>query len=118
MYYNISRTLEFLPYVSWLVLAVCLILFEVRNFKSMLVDKTVSDGARGGFIPPSGDGYEYYVGGSILYIIRKGPNRFRVYVVTGEGPNVHYKTDRYGRFFSVSASDNATVEKIIENAYK
>ena len=118
MYYNISRTLEFLPYVCWFILVACLILFEVKNFKSMLADRPVPDNARDGFIPPHGDGYEYYAGGNILYIVRKGPNRFRVYLVTGDGPNVKYKTDQYGRFFSVSAGDYATVEKIIENALK
>ena len=118
MYYNISRTLEVLPYVSWFILGASLIFFEVRNFKSMLSDRAVPDSSRGGFVPPPGDGYEYYAGGNILYIVRKGPNRFRVYIVTGEGPSAPLKTDRYGRFFSVSAGDNATVEKIIENAYR
>ncbi len=118
MYYNISKTLEILPYVSWFILAVNLIFFEVRNFRSMLADRAAPDSFRGGFVPPSGDGYEYYAGGDILYILRKGPNRFRVYIVTGEGPAVPLKTDQYGKFFSVSAGDNATVEKIIENAYR
>ena len=117
MYYNISRTLEYLPYVSWFILGAFLVFFEVKNFRSMLADRAVPDRARGGFIPPPGDGYEYYAGGSILYIVRKGPGRFRVYVATGDGPKVPLKSDRYGRFFSVSAGDSATVEKIIENAY-
>ena len=117
MYYNISRTLEVLPYVSWFILGASLIFFEVRNFKSMLADRAFP-------IPPGEDLFlrlgrmEYYAGGNILYIVRKGPNRFRVYIVTGEGPSAPLKTDRYGRFFSVSAGDNATVEKIIENAYR
>ena len=118
MYYNISRTLEYLPYVSWTILAASLIFFEVKNFRTMLADRAGAEPGRGGFIPPPGDGYEYYAEGSILYIVRKGPDRFRVYIVTGDGPNVAFKNDRYGRFFSVSASDSATVEKIIENIYR
>lgn len=115
MYYNISKTLEILPYVSWFLLGICLAFFEIRNYRTMLADRDIPDPSRGGFIPPPGDGYEYYAGGSVLYILRKGPGRFRVYVVTGNDPSVPLKKDRYGRYFSVSAGDGSAVEKIIED---
>ena len=56
MFYNIERTLEFLPYVAWWILALTLVIFEVKNFKDMVIDRPKADPGRGGFIPPSGEG--------------------------------------------------------------
>ena len=118
MFYSISRTLEVLPYLSWLVLGIGLILLEVKNFNGQVGDGPTPDPSRNGFIPPPGDGYEYYMKGSILYIVRKGAKRFRVYIAKGDAPDVKMKQDRYGRYFSVRSAECSIVEKIIEKAYR
>lgn len=118
MYYSIERTLEFFPYVCFVILGVTLLLFEIKNAKEMLVDKPRSDPGRGGFIPPSGEGYEYYVSNStIVYIIQKAKNRFRIYLIQGNVPKVHMKHDKHGQYFTIHCEDSGTAEKIIDNAF-
>lgn len=119
MFYNIERTLEFLPYISWGILALALVLLEVKNVKEMLIDRPMADPGRGGFIPPSGDGYEYYVSRStVVYIIQKAKNRFRIYLIQGDGPNAHMKRDKHGAYFTVRCEDTSTAEKIVDNAFR
>ena len=118
MYYSIERTLEFFPAASLVILAVMLLFFEIKNIKEMLMDRPRPEPARGGFIPPSGDGYEYYVSNSnIVYILQKARNRFRVYLIQGNTPRAHIKCDKYGRYFTVSCEDTGTAEKIVDNAF-
>lgn len=118
MYYNIEHTLEFFPYACFVILGAMLLFFEIKNFKETLVDKPRSDPGRSGFIPPSGDGYEYYVSNStIVYILQKAKNRFRVYLIQGNAPNAHLKKDRHGQYFTVHCENTGTAEKIIDNAF-
>ena len=118
MYYDIERTLEIFPYVSWGILAVTLLILEIKNFQEMLIDSPGSDSGRGGFIPPSGDGYMYYVSSStIVYILQKAKNRFRVYLIQGNTPNAHIKHDKHGKYFIVRCEDTGTAEKIVDNAF-
>lgn len=118
MYYDIELTLEFFPYACIAILVVILVFFEIKNLKEMLIDRPNSDPGRGGFIPPSGDGYEYYVSSStIVYILHKAKNRFRVYLIRGNTPNVHIKHNKYGRYFTVRCEDTGTAEKIVDNAF-
>lgn len=120
MYYDIEKTLEFLPYVSWGILAVTLLILEIKNFKEMLVDRPSSEPGRGGFIPPpGGDGYEYYVSNAtIVYILRKARKAFRVYIIKGSSPTARVKRDKHGEYFTVRCEDAGTAEKIIDNAFK
>lgn len=118
MYYSIERTLEFFPYACFVILGVMLLLFEIKNLKEMLIDRPRADPGRGGFIPPSGDGYEYYVSKStIVYILQKAKNRFRVYLIQGGTPNAQMKHDKHGHYFTVRCEDTSTAEKIIDNAF-
>ena len=118
MYYNIERTLEFFPYVCITILVAMLVIFEIKNLKEMLIDRPRSDPGRGGFIPPSGDGYEYYVSSAtIVYILQKAKNRFRVYLIQGNTPNAHMRHDKHGKYFTVRCEDTGTAEKIIDNAF-
>lgn len=118
MFYNIEQTLKFLPCLSWGILALTLVLLEVKNAREMLIDRPVADPGRGGFIPPSGDGYEYYVSRStIVYIIQKAKNRFRIYLIQGDGPNTRMKRDKHGVYFTVRCEDTSTAEKIVDNAF-
>ena len=107
MFYNIERTLEFLPYVAWWILALTLVIFEVKNFKDMVIDRPKADPGRGGFIPPSGEGYEYDVSRStIVYILQKAKNCFRVYLIQGDSPTVRVKHDKHGLYFTVRCEVN------------
>lgn len=118
MFYNIERTLEFFPYASWAVLVITLLFFEVKNIREMLIDRPHSEPGRGGFIPPSGEGYEYYVSNStIVYILQKAKNRFRVYLIQGSSPNAPMKHDKHGQYFTIRCEDTGTAEKIIDNAF-
>ena len=118
MFYNIERTLEFLPYISWGILVMVLVFLEIKNLKEMLIDGPVAEPGRGGFIPPSGDGYEYYVSSSaIVYILQKAKNRFRVYLIQGDSPNTHMKHDKHGSYFTIRCEDTSAAEKIIDNTF-
>ena len=118
MYYDIELTLEFFPYTCIAILAAILVFFEIKNFKEMLIDRPDSDPGRGGFIPPSGDGYEYYVSCStIVYILQKAKKRFRVYLIQGGTPNAHIKHDKHGKYFTVRCEDTGTAEKIVDKAF-
>ena len=117
MTYDISQTLTFLPYVVWVVLGVTFILLEVRAFREALVDVPVPETGRGGFIPPRGNGYEYYVSAStIVYILKKDKRTHRVYLISGQAPGAKLKQDRHGTYFTVRASDPGTVENIVDRA--
>lgn len=118
MYYNIERTLEFFPYACFAILGVTLLFFEIKNIKEMLIDRPHADRGRDGFIPPCGDGYEYYVtNATIVYIIQKAKNRFRVYLIKGNAPKAHMKHDQYGQYFTVRCEDTGTAEKIVDDAF-
>lgn len=118
MFYNISRTLEIIPYFSWGILTVVLIFLEVKNFREQLSDGLSAEPGRGGFVLPPGDGYEYYVSAnSIVYILQKAKNRFRIYVVQGAYPNTKMKRDKYGAYFNVRCHDTGTAEKIVDTAF-
>ena len=56
MFYSISRTLEVLPYLSWLVLGIGLILLAVKNFNGQVGDGPTTDPSRNGHIPATTDG--------------------------------------------------------------
>lgn len=118
MFYNIERTLDFLPCISWGILALTLVFLEVKNLKEMLIDRPQANPGRGGFIPPSGEGYEYYVSRStIVYILQRAKNRFRIYLIQGESPNARMKRDKHGTYFTVRCEDTSTAEKIVDNAF-
>lgn len=118
MYYNIERTLEYFPYVCLVLLGVSLLFFEIKNIKEMLVDRPHPDLRRNGFLPPPGDGYEYYISNStIVYILQKAKNRFRVYLIQGDSPKAHTKHDKYGKYFTVKCENTSIAEKIIDNAF-
>ena len=87
MFYNIERTLQILPGVYWAVLGIVLLFLEIKNFKEMVKDSP--EAGRGGFIPPSGDGYEYFVDSTrIVYVFQRAKNKFRIYLIQGDAPNV------------------------------
>lgn len=118
MFYDISRTLEALPYLSFIVLAAVLVLLEVRDYRERLTEQPEPEPGRSGFVPPPGDGYEYFVtSGKICYILRKSKRICRVYVVQGQNPGINLKHDRYGQYFTVQAHDPATAEKIVDAVF-
>lgn len=98
MFYNIERTLQILPGVCWAVLGIVLLFLEIKNFKEMVKDSP--EAGRGGFIPPSGDGYEYFVDSTrIVYVFQRAKNKFRIYLIQGDAPNVSMKHDKHGQYF-------------------
>ena len=118
MFNNIERTLAFFPYACLVLLVLALVFLEIKNRKEMLVDRPCAEPGRGGFVPPSGDGYEYYVSRStIVYILRKAKNRFRVYLIQGGTPNARMKHDKYGQYFTIHCENTSAAEKIIDNAF-
>lgn len=117
MTYDITQTLVFLPYVAWAALALTFIFLEVRAFRETLADGPVPEAGRGSFIPPRGEGYEYYVSAStMVYILKKNNSTHRVYLISGEAPAAKLKQDRYGTYFTVRAANAATVENIVDRA--
>lgn len=118
MYYSIERTLEIFPYVCFFLLGVTLLFLEIKNIKEMVADRLDPNPGRGGFIPPSEEGYEYYVSNTtIVYILQKAKNRFRVYMILGDSPGVHMRHDKYGKYFTVHCKDTGTAEKIIDKTF-
>lgn len=118
MFYSIERTLEFLPNTASIILILVLLFLETKNLKEQLTDRSVADPGRGGFVPPSGEGYEYYISNStIVYIFQRAKNRFRVYLIQGNSPDVRIKHDKHGNYFTVRCEDTSTVEKIIDQAF-
>lgn len=80
--------------------------------------KTAQEAGRGGFIPPSGDGYEYFVDSTrIVYVFQRAKNKFRIYLIQGDAPNVSMKHDKHGQYFTVRSESTATAEKIIDNTF-
>lgn len=119
MFYNIEQTLEYLPYISFGILVVTLLFLESRNIKEQLRDRPEAESERGNFIPPHGDGYEYYVSANtIVYVLNKAKKRFRVYLIQGNQPHVRLKHDSHGTYFTVRAENTGTVEKIIDRTFK
>jgi hypothetical protein len=119
MFYNISRTLEVLPYIDYIILGFTLLILEIKNFKEMVGDNPIADAGREGFIPPNGDGHEYFVSkNTIVYILNKAKRRYRVYLIQGEQPNVCLKHDRYGNYFNLRCENVGIAEKIIDNAFR
>ena len=118
MFYNISRTLEVKPYISWSVLFIVWLFIEIKCYKEQLSDEPQAEPGRENFILPPGDGYEYYVSSNcIVYILRKARNRFRVYVVQGEMPGVKIKKDQYGMYFNARCQDTGSAERIVDKAF-
>lgn len=120
MTYDINETLRILPQISWALLAFFLILSEIRVFREYrTVENTERpETGRDGFLPPPGNGYEHYINAStVVYILRKGFNQFRVYLVRGDTPNARLRQDKYGRYFKVRCPDEGRAERIAENLF-
>ena len=117
MIYSIEKTLSFLPYLCWGVIAVVFALMEYKTCKETVTDRPTAEPGRNGFVPPRG-GYEYYVGGdTVVYIKRAGRSRWHVYLVQGARPSVPLKRDRHGTYFTVRSKTPAMTEKIIEDVF-
>lgn len=120
MQYDIYSALEVLPKIAWALLAAVLVLQEIRCFREYLTERAVErpDSGSNGFTPPPGDGYQHYINAStVVYILPKGRNHYRIYLVQGDAPRAKLRTDRYGRYFKVSCPDEGRAEKIAENAF-
>lgn len=117
MFYSMDRILAILPCLGLVLLGVTLAALELRESRATLTDRS-ADGD-GPFIPPNGDGYEYYVSRSVLvYILRRGAALYRVYLLQGSPPRVRLRQDRYGRYFSVRCRDAGTAERIVDAAFR
>lgn len=118
MFYNISKTLEILPYMAYGLLGIVWIIMEIKNFREQLSEVPVAEPGRGDFIPPPGEGYEYYVNSnSICYIFQKAKNRFKIYVIQGDSPAAKLKRDKYGTYFNARCQDTGAAERIVDVAY-
>lgn len=120
MNYDISTTLEYFPQAALVILAILLVFLEVRTFLEYRTEGNTPGPGPGHnrFLPPSGDGYEHYIdSGTIVYLLKRGRNRYRVYLVKGRDPNAKLRRDKYGRYFKIHASDPAAAERIAENAF-
>lgn len=118
MFYNISRTLEILPYIAYSLLGIIWIILEIKNFREHVTESPVVEPGRNGFIPPPGEGYEYYVSSNnICYILQKAKNRFKIYVVCGDSPAAKLKRDKYGTYFNARCRNAGAAEKIVDVVY-
>ncbi|MDO4324664.1 MAG: hypothetical protein Q4E24_01300 [bacterium] len=118
MFYNISKTLESLPYIAYGLLGAVWMILEIKNFREQLSEGPVTEPGRGGFILPPGEGYEYYVNSnSICYILQKARKKFKIYVIQGDSPAVKLKRDKYGTYFNARCQDAGAAEKIVDAAY-
>ena len=120
MNYDISATLAFLPQTALVILTVALIFLEVRTYLEYRTEGNTPgpDPVHSGFLPPPGDGYEHYIDSyTVVYLLKRGRNRYRVYLVKGQDPNAKVRRDKYGRYFKIHAPDPAAAERIAENAF-
>lgn len=118
MFYHISRTLEILPYMAYTLLGIVWIITEIKNYRDTHREPLGDTPWREGFIPPLGEGYEYYVNAnSLCYILHKAKNRFRIYIIQGDRPAAKLKHDKYGTYFTASCQDAAAAEKIVDIAF-
>lgn len=91
---------------------------EIKNYCEYITESSEVEPRRNGFIPPPGEGYEYYVNSNdICYILKKTKNRFKIYVVRGNIPVAKLKRDKYGTYFNVRCRDAGAAEKIVDIAY-
>ena len=64
------------------------------------------------------NGYEYFVDSTrIVYVFQRAKNKFRIYLIQGDAPNVSMKHDKHGQYFTVRSESTATAEKIIDNTF-
>lgn len=118
MFYHISRTLEILPYIAYALLGIVWITMEIKNYCDTHREPEGDTPWREGFIPPPGEGYEYYVNAnSLCYILHKAKNRFKIYIIQGEQPAAKLKRDKYGTYFNASCQNAAAAEKIVDVAF-
>lgn len=118
MFYHISRTLEILSYMAYALLGIVWIIMEIKNYCETHREPDGDTPWREGFIPPPGEGYEYYVNAnSLCYILHKAKNRFKIYIIQGERPAAKLKRDKYGTYFNASCQDAAAAEKIVDVAF-
>ena len=117
--YNIEYTLSIMPYICITCLLTVLVVLEVRD--ALTRHSTKSAPAIGGFIPPPGDGYEYFVSqNKILYIKKRTCSLYRVYLVRGNTENikVRVRSDKYGNYISIHGQNSAAVEEILDNLFQ
>lgn len=115
--YNIEYTLSIMPHICITCLLTVLVVLEVRE--GLTRHPTKSAPAIGGFIPPPGDGYEYFVSqNEILYIQKRTHTLYRVYLVHGDIENMKLRSDKYGNYISIHGQNTAAVEQTLDNLFQ
>ena len=116
--YNIEYTLSIMPHICITCLLTVLVVLEVRD--ALTRHSTKSAPAIGGFIPPPGDGYEYFVSSNeILYIKKRSHTLYRVYLVHGDiKKNMNLRSDKYGNYISIHGQNTAAVEQTLDNLFQ
>lgn len=115
--YNIEYTLSIMPHICIACLLTFLVILEVRD--GLTRHSTKSAPAIGGFSPPPGDGYEYFVStNKILYIKKRTRTLYRVYLVRGDIKNMRIRSDKYGNYISIHGQNTAAVEQTLDNLFQ
>ena len=52
-----------------------------------------------------------------IKLFQRAKNKFRIYLIQGDAPNVSMKHDKHGQYFTVRSESTATAEKIIDNTF-
>lgn len=121
MEYSLSTSLEVLPNVFLLVVAVAFVILEIMALREELTCSPEAEPGRGGFIPPRDQkgGYEYYTSDGIVYISQKTSSRYRVYIVSGSPPpSARLRKNSAGQYFTVRCRSFAEAEGIVDRAYR
>lgn len=117
--YNIEYILSILPQISLTCLLTVFIGLEVKE--ALTRHSTKSTPAIGGFIPPPGEGYEYFVSpNEILYIQKRSRTLYRAYLVRGYPENIKFRfhSDKYGSYISIHGQNTAAVEQTLDNLFQ
>jgi hypothetical protein len=106
-----------MPYICWVTIGITAVVREGINISTQVREEP--EAVRGLFIPPSGEGYQYFVGnGKVVYVFMKSRGLYRCYIVEGETPRVFMRRDRHGRYFTLHCPNTATAERLIDQVYE
>lgn len=117
--YNIEYTLSIMPHICITCILTVLVISEARD--ALTRHSTKSAPAIGGFIPPPGEGYEYFVSpNEILYIQKRSRTLYRAYLVRGYPENIKFRfhSDKYGSYISIHGQNTAAVEQTLDNLFQ
>ena len=118
MYYNANEAARIFPYLCGGILILLYVFTELRYHHDLVA--VAPNALPGGFIPPRGTGYEYYVNlDTTVYLQRVNRREYRAYVSRGNPPaQAALRKDAHGTYFILSAKSPSEAESIVDQLYR